>query len=145
MPCCFCLKISPVSLGHFCHLVTFNSIKSAPTSPVQRTAWNCSTILLHTLLFYKSVHILQHCHAEARSAKPRKLFLRNILLGTRGAVLHHSAETVLCFRNQVVLLSCLVALSKYQSLERKPAYGVERAPCAFHNHFCLQFWPYLPF
>ena len=56
------------------------------------------------------------------------------ILGTRGAVLHHSAETVLCFRNQVVLLSCcLVALSKYQSLERKPAYGVERA---FHNHSC---------
>ena len=66
------------------------------------------------------------------------------VLGTRGAVLHHNAETVLCFRNQVVLLSCLVvlscclvALSKYQSLERKPAYGVERAPCAFHNHSCF--------
>ena len=45
-------------------------------------------------------------------------------------------------KNQVVLccvvLYCLVALSKYQSSERKPAYGVERAPCAFHNHSCFQ-------
>ena len=71
----------------------------------------------------------------------------SLLLGTRGAVLHHSAETVLCFRNQVVVvLSCLVVLSccclvlsEYQSSERKPAYGVERAPCAFHNHSCLLF------
>ena len=37
------------------------------------------------------------------------------LLGTRGAVLHHSAETVLCFRNQVVLLSCCLVLP-YQSI-----------------------------
>ena len=34
------------------------------------------------------------------------------LLGTRGAVLHHSAETVLCFGIQIVLLlSCHVRLS----------------------------------
>ena len=37
------------------------------------------------------------------------------LLGTRGAVLHHSAGSVLCFRNLFVLLSCLVVvLSEYQ-------------------------------
>ena len=30
------------------------------------------------------------------------------LIRHTGAVLHHSAETMLCFRNQVVVLSCLV-------------------------------------
>ena len=32
---------------------------------------------------------------------------------------------------------CCVVSSKYQSTERKPAYGVEQAPCALHNHSCL--------
>ena len=61
------------------------------------------------------------------SDQPSQCFLKNLFLGTRGAVLHHSAETVLCFRNHVVLLSCCLvllscclALSKYQSSERKP-------------------------
>ena len=34
-------------------------------------------------------------------------FLKDLILGTQAAVLHHSADTVLCFRNQVVLSSAL--------------------------------------
>ena len=42
--------------------------------------------------------------------------LNNSFLGTRGAVLHHSAETVLCFGIPIVLLSCLVWLLSCQSI-----------------------------
>ena len=54
------------------------------------------------------------------------------VLGTRGAVLHHSAETVLCFRIHVVSLFP----QSISSGQRRPAYGVERAPCAVHNISC---------
>ena len=36
-----------------------------------------------------------------------------------------------------MLLGLFFFLSKYQSSERKPAYGVERASSAFHNHSCF--------
>ena len=54
-------------------------------------------------------------------------------LGTRGAVLHHSAETVLCFRNHIFFPSPPSPPQSLSSGQRRPAYGVERAPCAFSN------------
>ena len=45
-----------------------------------------------------------------------------------------------CFKNHVVSLCCVVLFPQsISSEEREPAYGVERAPCAFHNHFLLLF------
>ena len=48
---------------------------------------------------------------------------------------------MLCFGIQIVLLlllsCCRLVLSEYQSSERKPAYGVERALRAFQNYSCL--------
>ena len=49
-----------------------------------------------------------------------------MLLGTQGAVLHHSAGTVLCFRNLFVLLSCLVVL--LSCLVRVSAAGKDDLP-----------------
>ena len=69
-----------------------------------------------------------------------------LISGTRGAVLHHSAETVLClglfsFSQSIILSSkFFVFLNKsfsqsISSKEREPSYGVERALCAFRNHY----------
>ena len=54
------------------------------------------------------------------------------MLGTWGAVLHHSAEMVLCFRIHV-FSSLFPPSQSLSSGQRRPAYGVERAPCAFSN------------
>ena len=64
---------------------------------------------------------------------------KTIFLGTRGAVLHHSAETVLCFRNQVVLLSCLVLLSccpiKVSELGKKTCLWCRTGPMCLPQSF----------
>ena len=51
-------------------------------------------------------------------------------LGTRGVVLHHSAGTVLCFRNHVfcfLVLCCFLKVSAAGKDDLPMVYGVERA------------------
>ena len=69
------------------------------------------------------------------------------MLGTRGAVLHHSAETVLCFRIHVLFVFVSFFLKYQQHLadvtlvndDQKTCYAVERASCAFSNLSCYYF------
>ena len=58
-------------------------------------------------------------------------------LGTRGAVLHHSAETVLCFRIHFLLCSS----QSISSGEREPAYGVEREAIQKKNVYIFGLCP----
>ena len=55
--------------------------------------------------------------------------------------IYHSTETVLCFRESRFVFPCVVKCCFLSSdrEEREPAYCVEQAPCAFHNHYLFIF------
>ena len=67
-------------------------------------------------------------------------------IGARGAVLHQSAQTVLCFRIQFFLLVlCCVLLFGSQNIsseERQPAYSVEWARVPQQSLLVSIFYPH---
>ena len=67
-------------------------------------------------------------------------------LGTRGTVLHHSAETVLCFGIQIVVLlllsSCLVILSEYQQRVKMTCLWCRTGPVCLPQFLLFVHCPY---
>ena len=60
-----------------------------------------------------------------------------LLLGTRGAVLHHSARTVLCFRIHVSLFPCFLvsSFSKYKQRVKTTCLWCTTGPVCLPQHF----------